>query len=76
MYLYILIAIVAFSYIVYLYVRKEESDNNIWDYSMTFRAFIAALVVLVYMILKIISFLLSLYNHILMAHLERKEIPY
>lgn len=55
-YLYILVAIVAFSYIVYLFMRKD-STKNIWDDSMTFSGFIGALVLFVFMIIKIISFL-------------------
>lgn len=55
-YIYILVAIIAFSYIVYLIVRKQN-DNNIWDKSMTFRGGAGALVLLVYMIIKIIRFI-------------------
>ncbi|MFD2904448.1 hypothetical protein [Sphingobacterium anhuiense] len=53
-YLYILVAIVAFSYIVYLFIRKGR-NKNIWDDSMTFRGFIGTIVLFVFMIIKIIS---------------------
>lgn len=54
--IYIIIAILAFSYIVYLFIRKEN-NNNIWDYSMTFRGFMGALLLLIFMILNIIKIL-------------------
>lgn len=53
---YLLVATVAFSYMVYLFTGKG-SNKNIWDGSITFSGFIGALVLFVFMIIKIISFL-------------------
>ena len=55
--IYIIVAIVALSYIWYLIKKKRDEDDNIWDYSMDFKGFIGALLFLIIMILSIIKIL-------------------